>query len=109
MTSNGLQYTTHEGASKLVPLDTVRLIRRLTAEDRQRAQESLNERRGVEIDRNDSISASSSPTNRLALRGRRSPRFRTRAFHWSISAVTVTCRHPTSPARRNSRRMTRSG
>jgi hypothetical protein len=50
MATNALKFTTHEGVTKIVPLDTVRLIRPLTDEDKTRAQESLKEKRGIDID-----------------------------------------------------------
>ena len=50
MATNSLKYTTHEGVSKIVPLDTIRLIRPLTDEDKSKAQTSLKEKRGIEID-----------------------------------------------------------
>jgi len=50
MTANALKYTTHEGVTKLVPLDTIRLIRPMTDEDKERARESLKEKRGIDID-----------------------------------------------------------
>lgn len=50
MSANALKYTTHEGVSKLVPLDTVRLIRPMTDEDKERAKESLKEKKGIDID-----------------------------------------------------------
>lgn len=50
MATNALKFTTHEGVTKVVPLDTVRLIRPLTDEDKIKAQESLKEKRGIDID-----------------------------------------------------------
>ncbi|MCZ7593689.1 MAG: hypothetical protein M5U16_01330 [Hyphomicrobium sp.] len=50
MAANALKYTTHEGVLRTVPLDTVRLIRPLTDEDKERVKESLKEKRGIEID-----------------------------------------------------------
>lgn len=50
MSANALKYTTHEGVTKLVPLDTIRLIRPMTDEDKERAKESLKEKRGIDID-----------------------------------------------------------
>ena len=50
MATNALKYTTHEGVTKVVPLDTVRLIRPLTDDDKARAQTSLKEKRGIDID-----------------------------------------------------------
>lgn len=50
MATNALKYTTHEGVSKIGPLDTIRLIRPLTDEDKAKAQTSLKEKRGIEID-----------------------------------------------------------
>jgi hypothetical protein len=50
MATNALKFTMHEGVTKIVPLDTVRLIRPLTDEDKTKAQESLKEKRGIEID-----------------------------------------------------------
>ncbi|WP_334146240.1 hypothetical protein [Hyphomicrobium sp.] len=50
MAINALKYTTHEGVLRTVPLDTVRLIRPLTDEDKERAKESLKEKRGIDID-----------------------------------------------------------
>ena len=50
MATNSLKYTTHEGVSKIVPLDTIRLIRPLTDEDKTKAQTSLKEKRGIDID-----------------------------------------------------------
>ncbi|MDX2265905.1 MAG: hypothetical protein NW215_13170 [Hyphomicrobiales bacterium] len=51
MATNALKFTTHEGVSKIVPLDTVRLIRPLTEDDKTKAQESLKEKRGIDIDK----------------------------------------------------------
>jgi hypothetical protein len=50
MSANALKYTTHEGVTKLVPLDTIRLIRPMTDEDKARAKDSLKEKRGIDID-----------------------------------------------------------
>lgn len=50
MSTNALKYTTHEGVTKLVPLDTIRLIRPMTEEDKARAKDSLKEKRGIDID-----------------------------------------------------------
>ncbi len=50
MATNALKFTTHEGVSKIVPLDTVRLIRPLTDDDKAKAQASLKEKRGIDID-----------------------------------------------------------
>lgn len=50
MATNSLKYTTHEGVSKIVPLDTIRLIRPLTDDDKAKAQTSLKEKRGIDID-----------------------------------------------------------
>ncbi len=50
MSANALKYTTHEGVTKLVPLDTIRLIRPMTDEDKERAKDSLKEKRGIDID-----------------------------------------------------------
>lgn len=50
MTANALKFTTHEGVTKLVPLDTIRLIRPMTNEDKERAKDSLKEKRGIDID-----------------------------------------------------------
>lgn len=50
MSTNALKYTTHEGITKLVPLDTIRLIRHLTEEDKARAKDSLKEKKGIDID-----------------------------------------------------------
>lgn len=50
MTANSLKFTTHEGVTKLVPLDTVRILKPLTAEDKERAKEGLKEKRGIDID-----------------------------------------------------------
>jgi len=49
MTANSLKYTTHEGVARTVPLDTVRLIKPLTDEDKARAVAALKEK-GIEID-----------------------------------------------------------
>lgn len=50
MATISLKFTTHEGVSKVVPLDTVRLIRPLTDDDKERAKDSLKEKRGIDID-----------------------------------------------------------
>lgn len=50
MSTNALKYTTHEGITKLVPLDTIRIIRPLTEEDKARTRDSLKEKRGIDID-----------------------------------------------------------
>lgn len=50
MATNSLQFTTHEGVAKVVPLDTVRLIRPMTEDDKERAKDSLKEKRGIDID-----------------------------------------------------------
>ena len=50
MSTNALKYTTHEGITKLVPLDTIRLIRPMTDEDKARAKDLLKEKRGIDID-----------------------------------------------------------
>jgi hypothetical protein len=50
MTANALKYTTHEGVTKYVPLDTIRIIRPMTDEDKGRAKESLKEKRDIDID-----------------------------------------------------------
>jgi hypothetical protein len=50
MSANSLKYTTHEGVTKVVPLDTVRLIRPMTDEDKARTKDSLKEKRGIDID-----------------------------------------------------------
>jgi hypothetical protein len=50
MTANTLKFTTHEGVTKIVPLDTVRLVRPLSEEDKERTKESLKEKRGIDID-----------------------------------------------------------
>jgi len=50
MAANALQYTTHEGVTRTVPVDTVRLIRPMTEEDKSKAKESLKEKRDIEID-----------------------------------------------------------
>jgi hypothetical protein len=49
MSANALKFTTHEGVTKVVPLDTVRLVRPMTDEDKARAKESLKEKKGVDI------------------------------------------------------------
>jgi hypothetical protein len=50
MSAHSLKYTTHEGVTKLVPLDTIRLIRPMTDEDKARAKDSLKEKRDIDID-----------------------------------------------------------
>lgn len=50
MTANALKFTTHEGVTKIVPLDTVRLVKPLSEEDKERTKENLKEKRGVDID-----------------------------------------------------------
>lgn len=50
MSITALKYTSHEGVTKVVPLDTVRLVRPMTEEDKARAKDSLKEKKGVEID-----------------------------------------------------------
>lgn len=50
MTTNALKYTTHEGVSKVVPLDTVRLIKPMTDDDKQRAKTALKEKNSIDID-----------------------------------------------------------
>ena len=50
MSTNALKFTTHEGVSKVVPLDTVRLIKPMSDEDRQRAKSALKEKNGIDID-----------------------------------------------------------
>jgi len=50
MSAHSLKFTTHEGVTKHVPLDTIRLIRPMTDEDKARAQGSLKEKRGIDID-----------------------------------------------------------
>jgi hypothetical protein len=50
MSANALKFTTHEGVAKVVPLDTVRLIKPMTDEDKARAKDSLKEKRGIDID-----------------------------------------------------------
>ena len=50
MSTNALKYTSHEGVTKIVPLGTVRLVRPMTDEDKERAKESLKEKRGIDID-----------------------------------------------------------
>ena len=74
MSTNTLKFTTHEGVTKIVPartgrrpcsreprpvpsahrgsrepaLDTVRLVRPLSEEDKERTKESLKEKRGID-------------------------------------------------------------
>lgn len=50
MASSSLKYTTHEGVERTVPVDTIRLIRPLSDEDKSKAKESLKENRGIDID-----------------------------------------------------------
>lgn len=50
MSAHALKYTTHEGVTKFVPLDTIRLIRPMTDEDKERTKESMKEKRGIDID-----------------------------------------------------------
>jgi hypothetical protein len=50
MSTNALKFTTHEGVAKVVPLDTVRLIRSMTDDDKTRTKDSLKEKRGIDID-----------------------------------------------------------
>lgn len=50
MTNNAVKFTTHEGVERTVPVDTIRLIRPMTDEDKAKAKESLKENRGIDID-----------------------------------------------------------
>jgi hypothetical protein len=50
MANSALKFTSHEGVERLVPLDTVRLIRPMSDEDKTKAQGSLKESKGVDID-----------------------------------------------------------
>lgn len=50
MATNSLKFTTHEGVERTVPIDTIRLVRPLTDEDKKKTKESLKENRGIEID-----------------------------------------------------------
>lgn len=50
MATHSLKFTTHEGVAKVVPLDTVRLIRPMTDEDKERAKDALKEKRGIDLD-----------------------------------------------------------
>lgn len=50
MSANSLKFTTHEGVTKVVPLDTVRLIKPMTDDDKQRARTVLKEKNGIDID-----------------------------------------------------------
>lgn len=50
MANNSLKFTTHEGVEKTVPVDTIRMIRPMTDEDKAKAKESLKENKGIEID-----------------------------------------------------------
>lgn len=43
MSANALKFTTHEGVTKVVPIDTVRIVKPLTAEDK-RTGEGIAER-----------------------------------------------------------------
>src|SRR5687768_9423972 len=50
MSTTALKYTSHEGVTKVVPLDTVRLVRPMSDDDKARAKDSLKENKGIEID-----------------------------------------------------------
>ena len=50
MSTNALKFTTHEGVAKVVPLDTVRIIKPMTEDDKQRAKTALKEKNGIDID-----------------------------------------------------------
>lgn len=50
MSANALKFTTHEGVTKVVPIDTVRIVKPLTAEDKERAKEALKDKKGIDID-----------------------------------------------------------
>lgn len=50
MTNNAVKFTTHEGVERTVPVDTIRLIRPMTDDDKAKAKESLKENRGIDID-----------------------------------------------------------
>lgn len=50
MAFNSLRYTTHEGVERTVPVDTIRLIRPLSDEDKNKAKDNLKENRGIDID-----------------------------------------------------------
>ena len=50
MVSNAVKFTTHEGVERTVPVDTIRLIRPMTDEDKAKAKDSLKENRGIDID-----------------------------------------------------------
>lgn len=50
MSANALKFTTHEGITKMVPIDTVRIIKPMSDEDKERAKESLKEKKGIDID-----------------------------------------------------------
>lgn len=50
MSINALKFTTHEGVSKVVPIDTVRIVKPLSAEDKERAKEALKDKKGIDID-----------------------------------------------------------
>lgn len=52
MATNSLKYTTHEGVERTVPIDTVRLVRPLTDEDKAKTKANLKENRGIDIDPN---------------------------------------------------------
>lgn len=49
MSAHSLKYTTHEGVVRTVPLDTIRLIKPLTADDKAKAAAGLKEK-GIDID-----------------------------------------------------------
>lgn len=50
MAANSLKFTTHEGVERTVPLDSIRLVRPLTDEDRTKAKDSLKANKGIDID-----------------------------------------------------------
>lgn len=50
MAINSLKFTTHDGTVKTVPLDTVRLVKPMTAEDKARAKDKLKEKTGIDLD-----------------------------------------------------------
>lgn len=50
MATNSLKFTTHEGVERTVPIDTVRLVRPLSDEDKTKARDSLKESKGIDID-----------------------------------------------------------
>lgn len=50
MSNNAVKFTTHEGVERTVPVDTIRLIRPMTDEDKAKAKDSLKENRGIDID-----------------------------------------------------------